>query len=81
MANETWFDPAVRLAAQTGICEKLDRDMLVQNIPVKKEKQLLWLAALRRKDFDPPADVAVCSQHFIGGILLRLYYEYFWDLA
>ena len=36
-------------------------------IPVKQDKRRLWLAAIRRKDFNPPPDAAICSAHFIGG--------------
>ena len=33
---------------------------------MKKEKHRLWLSAVNRKDFDPPADAWICSEHFTG---------------
>jgi len=30
-------------------------------------RECMWLAAIGRKDFDPPSDAAICSVHFIGG--------------
>ena len=36
-------------------------------IPIKQDKRRLWLAAIQRKDFNPPLDAVICSAHFIGG--------------
>ena len=44
------------------------KGIVFYRIPTKKEKRVLWLAAMRRKNFDPPDGAVVCSQHFIGGI-------------
>ena len=34
---------------------------------MKKEKRRIWLSAINRKNFDPPADACICSEHFVGG--------------
>ena len=36
-------------------------------IPLKTDKHRIWLAAMSRKNFNPPPDAAICSVHFIGG--------------
>ena len=36
-------------------------------IPLRRDKWLLWLNAMRRKNFDPPVHAAICSKHFLGG--------------
>ena len=36
-------------------------------IPVKPDKCRLWLATMRRKDFNPPSDAAICSVYFVEG--------------
>jgi len=45
-----------------------DKGLTFYRIPVKKEKRRLWLSAINRKDFDPPADACICSEHFVGGM-------------
>ena len=50
--------------------ESRKKGILFYRIPHNEEKRLLWLTAIRRKNFDPPPDGAICSQHFVGGKLL-----------
>ena len=35
-------------------------------VSVKQDKCRLWLAAMRRKDLNPPPDAVIYSIHFIG---------------
>lgn len=36
-------------------------------IPQNASKQMLWVNAIRRKDWQPSASTVICSQHFVGG--------------
>ena len=47
--------------------ENRRKGIFFYRIPLEKEKRRLWLNAMRRKNFDPPENAAICSQHFIGG--------------
>ena len=47
--------------------ETREKGIKFYRIPVDKEKRRIWLCAIKRKDFDPPADACICSEHFIGG--------------
>ena len=47
--------------------ENRDKGIKFYRIPVNPERRRLWLAAIGRKDFDPPPDAVICSVHFIGG--------------
>ena len=47
--------------------ENRDKGIKFYRIPLNPQKRRLWLAAIGRKDFDPPPDAAICSVHFVGG--------------
>ena len=47
--------------------ENREKGIKFYRIPVDGDRRRLWLAAICRKDFDPPPDAAICSVHFIGG--------------
>ena len=47
--------------------ENRAKGIMFYRIPVKPDKCRLWLATMRRKDFNPPSDAAICSAHFVGG--------------
>ena len=47
--------------------ENRSKGIKFYRIPVKPYKRRLWLAAMRRKDLNPPPDPAICSVHFTGG--------------
>ena len=36
-------------------------------IPQGPEKRMLWINAIRRKDWTPSSYSVICSKHFIGG--------------
>lgn len=36
-------------------------------IPQNETKRVLWVNAIRRKDWQPSASTVICSQHFVGG--------------
>ena len=71
MATGGWFDPAVRLTAQTGIRGRVGRKGYCSTEFQSKSEETFWLVAMKRKDFDPAVDAAVCSEYCTGGILLQ----------
>ena len=48
--------------------ESRGRGLKFYCILVNVEKRRLWLSAINRKDFNPPSDAAICSDHFVGGV-------------
>ena len=41
-------------------------------IPQDETKRMLWVNAIRRKDWQPSASTVICSQHFVGGKCLAI---------
>ena len=41
-------------------------------IPQDETKRMLWVNAIRRKDWQPSASTVICSQHFVGGKCLAM---------
>ena len=52
--------------------ENRDAGIKFYRIPLKEPKCMLWLNAIKRKNFNPKAHSVICSQHFIGGKLIFL---------
>ena len=49
--------------------ESRTKGIAFYQIPLKKDKRLKWLNALKRKDYNPSSSAAICSTHFVGGKL------------
>ena len=46
--------------------ENRGKGLRFYRIPAKQDKHRLWLAAMKRKDFNPSPDTVIYSVHFIG---------------
>ena len=49
------------------IKETREKGVKFYHIPQTEPKRMLWLNAIRRKDFNPGPETVICSQHFWGG--------------
>ena len=56
------------------IKENRDVGIKFYRIPVKEPKRTLWLNAIRRHNFQPKQHTVICSQHFVGGIVIAIYF-------